>query len=228
MGLDTCIYRIQKMDTSYPWTDTEVYTKFDPKGDNYAELLLLKPVSEDPNFTIEGSDGYLFKCVCQIYDYDKMMAKLGISKEDGWEYYGGGSDADSTPKNERPPEDKVEWWFTFVNKHGLDNLKDWEYKEIPALIGDNDLTKLEENWCILTIGKALADMRKGANEQFYKDGQWDDLFCPICSKHILKEHMEKYFDDAPDPWYYKNCRDAFRKTIFDKFEDGKGLCVIYC
>ena len=66
------------------------------------------------------------------------------------------------------------------------------------------------------------------NEQFYKDGQWDDFFCPVCSKKILKEHMEKYFDDAPDPWYYKNCREAFKNIIFDKFEDGKGLCVIYC
>lgn len=170
-------------------------------------LVLVRPVVGNEDFKLEGAEGYLFKCVIEVYDEDKIMAKLGISKADGWKYECDGSAEDG-------------WEYTFTN--GKD-----ETKEIIVPYGDSNEVRefLSEElwWCILTDGDYLADMRKGANEKFYEEDMWDSD--PVCSKRILAEHMEKYFDNGPG--YYNNCQKAFKKIIFDQFKDGKGLCVLY-
>ena len=220
MGLDVLIRKMMKVENR-KWTDREIYDKYPD-----CELLTVVPVDKFPDFQIEGSDGYLFKCVCEVYDKDRMMAMLGIKKEDGWREYGSSSSPMLTPEEKCPPEDTVDCWFSFVNEHGSGKYDDWEFKEIPVMLGDDSLIGHEEFWCILVDGADIADMRKGANEKFYGDGLWDDSWRPVCSKRILKEHMEKYFDDGPG-YLYENCREAFKTIIYDKFEDGMGLCVTY-
>ena len=161
-----------------------------------------------------------------MYDYDAMMAALNVSAKDGWEFEGWDSEPHyGTWKGDVPPERKLEGWFTF--ERYIKKSKKWESLEIPVKKGD--YLKNEEHWCILTVGKDLANMRRGENEKFHDDGQWDDNFLPICSKRILKEHMEKYFDDQENAYCgTDNPRKVFKKMIYDKFEDGKGLCVVYC
>lgn len=225
MGLDTCICRMWKPDdASRLWTDDEVIEAL--KDAPEFEIKNVKPVKGNEDFKIEGADGYLFKCTMHMFDPRKMRKALGIRKKDGWEESGCCSDPCYTPKDKCPDPETVEAWFQFTNRHHSWNCKDWEFKEIPSIIGDDSLIKLEDWWCIATIGDDLADMRKGENEKLHEDGQWDDNFCPICSKRILAEHMIKYFDEGPG-YTYDNCREAFKEIIFDKFEDRKGLCVTY-
>ena len=224
MGLDTYIHQMAKMDTSRIWTDEEIDEIY--KNDPDYRLIYIKPVKKNEDFHVDGADGYLFKCTMHMFDPRKIRKALGIRVKDGWREDGFCSDAMYTPEKDRPDSEKVYGWFQFVNRHGSRDWNKWEHKEIPALIGDDSLTKLQDWWCIVTVGEELADMRKGANKQFYKDGQWDDNSCPVCSKKVLKEHMMKYFDDKDDE-YYGNAREAFKSIIYDKFEDGKGLCVVY-
>lgn len=201
MGLDIQIYRMWKPDTSRIWTDVDVDEALKDEPDH--EMWNIKPVKGNEDFAIDGADGYLFKCTLRMYDPRKMMRRLGIRKKDGWEEDGACSDAFYTPKGERPDPRTVEWWFRFVNRHHSKNYDDWEHKEIPGLVCDDSLTKREDWWCIVTVGNELADMRKGANGRFYDEDLWGKNFCPICSKRVLSEHMEKYFDDGPG--YYENC-----------------------
>ena len=58
--------------------------------------------------------------------------------------------------------------------------------------------------------------RKGANEQFYKDGMWDDpkLIC-VVSLDLLKQHAEKYF------------QENFIDNIVNKFEEGKTFVMYH-
>ena len=223
MGLETYIYQMKKVDSSRIWTDEELYSKYE---DEKPEVISIKQVEECPDFKIDGAEGYLFKCVILLYDPDKMMGKLGIKKEDGWEEYSQSSAPVCTP-DEKIPEGEIECWFSFVNKHECQkDHEQWEYKELPIFWKNTEFTRPVEHWCILTVGEELAEMRKGANNKFYDDGIWDDNFCPVCSKKVLGEYMEKYFDDAPG-YVYDNCRKVFKTRIYDKFKDGKGLCVLF-
>ena len=204
MGLDICMYEMKKVRGKGPFTFEGV-----EKANPGCHIFDIVPVSEKPDMRLKGAEDYLFKCTDDVYDIQKMMASLGISADDGWSVDGDALD-----------ESGLHYMFSKGGEHG-------ERKVFTVEDGmDDDFTTKMEFWCILVVDKELAYMRKGANGRFYDDGMWDENWMPVCSKRVLQEHMEKYFDDGPGH-IYDNCREAFKSIIYDKFEDGKGLCVLY-
>jgi len=204
MGLDICMYKMKKVRGSVPFTFEGV-----EKANPGCLIFDVCSVAEKPDMQLEGAEDYLFKHSGYVYDIPKIMASLGISEDDGWSVAGDAFD-----------ESGLHYMFS----------KGGEYREQKVFTVedgiDYDFVVETEFWAILAEKKELAYMRKGANERFYDDGMWDENWMPVCSKRILEEHMEKYFDDGPG-YLYENCREAFKNIIYDKFEDGKGLCVLY-
>ncbi len=78
-------------------------------------------------------------------------------------------------------------------------------------------TELVEVWA---HGKEVGYQRKGANNQFYKDGKWDDNTI-VSTKKMLLEDWKKYFSDKNDSYYGKDAKQHFKENIIDKFIPGK-------
>lgn len=82
-------------------------------------------------------------------------------------------------------------------------------KETVDVVADDVPLKLSNTDVIFYRNKELGYQRKGANNDFYKDGMWDD-YNVVIDIETLKEHAVKYFADSD-----------FNKLIVDKFIDGK-------
>ena len=206
---------MKPMEPSKVWTDKEVQELM---GDEDYYLNLIKPVNGNEDFAIEGSDGYLFKCVCQMYDHGKMMEKLGIRKDDGWEDDGCCSDPCYTPKDKCPDPETVEAWFQFVNHHGSDNIDDWEYREIPTILMDDSLVTPEEYWCIIRLGRPLADMRKGENYTYIRTINPNTLSClEITATAITGKgftaNMFRHITNSRRP-FFRTSRGLWRTHFF--------------
>lgn len=219
MGLDIVLEKLIKVGPG-KHTEEDIKNKF---GENTWVHRICRADSNN-QVKIECGEKYLFVCTMDMFDTDKMIRDgLGLSDKE-WEYAGWSSYPSSYLRSEEH-SDEVGMWFNFENKHGSENSEKWEEKELFIPYEDFKKWTVKEDWiCVATTGEEIAYMRKGANEKFYEDGLWDDGV-PVCSKKVLEEHMNKYFDAGPG-YVYDNCREAFKEMIFDKFEDG--MCVIYC
>lgn len=217
MGLDIVLEKLIKVGPG-KHTEEEVKKKFGEKTCVHMIYMVGKEHRQ-----IDGADDYLFTCTMEMFDTDKMIREgLGLDPKE-WTYAGWGT----SPWNDTTPEqNNVEgMWFNFSNHHESDDCEKCEVKDFFIPWEKHKDWAVNEDWvCLATTGEEIGYMRKGANAQFYDDGMWEDGGY-VCSKKVLEEHMNKYFDEGPG-YLYDNCREAFKEQIFDKFEDG--MCVIYC
>lgn len=185
---------------------------------------------------IEGLDpSYIFRLRTRELSYRKMLEAadknpnegIWLDQGSGTSPWGRGDDPHGDKiKADFPNGDKADWWILLVQKKDIDSDEELDRVWIPLF--KNDLAKYDievEKWVAIVEGDEIGYMRKGANAKFYEDDMWGSQI--VCSKKILKEHMEKYFDKKSDG-RYASPYDEFKSEIYDKFEDGKGMYVDYC
>ncbi len=223
MGLSIYLSHMHKVDHSRTYTEDEFSKEF-PKVVRHI-LGTCKEIP-DPMKVFEGlSPDYVAKVVCGFYDEDKLLASKGKDKKDGWVCVGEGYDEIC---KEEWPENKDDLlnclMFSRCDKDRKVNEFVWV---VITRQNIDEFTRFEECWCICDMDDEIGYMRKGANEKFYVDGMWEDpKKIRVFSKKILKEHMEKYFDESGDE-RYGNARAFFKENIYDKFKEDEGMFVIY-
>lgn len=231
MGLDICLHKFEKVNNpdrvyaqeevvamSGKWVHTFAYCSDSPQ----------KPI-------IKGLDpSFIFRLKCKDLSYRKMLEAAGKNPDEGvWHDGGGGTSPwgegdlhGDKIKASTPNGDKADWWILLIQKKDLDSADELDRVWIPIFKDNIAQYEVEvEKWVGLTHDYEYGYMRKGANAKFYEDGMWGSQI--VCSKEILKEHMEKYFDKKSDG-RYASPYNEFKSEIYDKFEDGKGMFVVYC
>lgn len=135
---------------------------------------------------------YSFKCKCEYYVKEWVMESYGVSYEDGDEIEITGS--------------KLIITFKDVKKKLTLNLDD-----IPTEIKDISICVFDE----------IGYQRRGANQRFYDDGNWDEEEkTRVFDLDVLNKHWEMYFSDEE---YF---RTNFREQMIDNFVPNKTF-VIY-
>ena len=230
MGLDINLRRFRQMENP-----NRVYT-IEELG-NGCWLHTFEYCKEYPNKpVIEGLDpSYIFRLKTRELSYRKMLEAAGknpaegiwLDQGSGTSPWGGKDDLHGDKiKASVPNGDKADWWILIVQKKDIDSDEELDRVWIPLF--KNDMSKYDvevEKWVAIVEGDEIGYMRKGANAKFYEDDMWGSQI--VCSKKILKEHMEKYFDKESDG-RYASPYNEFKSEIYDKFEDGKGMYVAYC
>ena len=188
MGLDICLQKFKKVQDPTKTHREEEFSEYLKNFGDCSELPA-KP-------SIEGlSDDYIFKCTCTFISFAKMLASKGKDIKDGWEWTGEGSSPWGVSEEEAaaleatiPPDSKTRWFVKFARTTSKDEREGvW----IAVHDGNLDSFEVEEDcWVALYDGDEIGYMRKGANSRFYDDGMWDSDKI-VCSKKVLKEHMEK-------------------------------------
>lgn len=225
MGLDICIHRFRKVeDPKKTYRSGEL-----PEGMSVKVLGHCSEMPDKPKFEGLGED-YVFRCIVPFFSYEKMLASKGKDINDGWEWCGEGSCPWGISKEEEEellkdiPEDQKDcMWFVGFHRKDSD-------ERVWVCLHDGTMKSFEvedECWCgMYDAYEEIGYMRKGANSKFYDDEMWDTDKI-VCSKEVLKEHMEKYFDEKGNGMY-ESPRECFRREIYDKFRDGEGMYVVYC
>ena len=230
MGLDIRLKRMGKVDNSKVYTYKEfadLYCKDNTDGFCCPHILGSCEEFPDPLKTFEGlTPEYFAKVIMPTYDDTKLLASKGKNLEVGWEW-ACTCDYDEECKDEIPANrDDLLECIKFSRRDKDDN----EIEAVWVVVtkqNEKDFTTPVEFWCSY-VTEELGHMRKGANKQFYDDGMWDLAEnTHVFSKRVLKEHMEKYFDEEGDE-RYGNARAVFKREIYDKFKDGEGMYVCYC
>lgn len=229
MGLDISLRKFRQMENP-----NRVYT-IEELGNGCWLHTFAYCAEQADKPVIEGLDpSYIFRLRTRELSYRKMLEAAGKNPAEGiWRDQGsgtspwsGGDDLHGDKiKAAFPNGDKADWWILLVQKKDIDSDEELDRVWIPLF--KNDLAKYDievEKWVAIVEGDEIGYMRKGANAKFYEDDMWGSQI--VCSKKILEEHMEKYFDKKSDG-RYASPYDEFKSEIYDQFEDGQGMYVAY-
>ena len=224
MGLDISLNRMGKVDNTKTYTEEE----FEKQYDACPSVICL--CSEgDPCDRIKGlSKDYICKVSVGFFDPKKMLASKGKNIDDGWKWASTsfGFHEDEREKLGIPAEVKADDVLEIV-KFVIRGEEGKRKDEVRIVVTKNNWKSFDtqlECWCYYDAQTKIGYMRKGANDRFYADGVWDSDAL-VFSKEVLKEHMEKYFDEKEER--YGNAKAYFKENIYDKFKDGEGFYVIY-
>jgi len=222
MGLDITIKHMAAVDDLDKIYSAEELNDMFP--DHYISELYNVEEHPDKPVIVGCNPNCIFRCNMEMYDYSKIVASKGENWADGWSWaYTTVGDPDDIPEEDKPNEEVIAW-MSFVKDSTL-RKRSPTYITVPVTNSNiQNFTVMEVWWICMLSNSDIGYMRKGANNRFYTDDIWDSD--PICSKKIVEEHMKRYFNKTAK--FGRFPQKEFKEKIFDKFEEGKDLCVYYC
>lgn len=191
MGLDIYLYELVKPSKKeYNCEEIDLLTD---EGFDYHDIT---------DYSEEVLTGLNPEYICELYDkdldWDCIFKENGLNKDD-YKWF-----------ECEFPEEGTQLYSFVKNTADLDNLKETDY--FKYLATKKSPMKTEKRKIILHLTGYDVYMRKGANQQFYDDGMWDENNV-VFSKAILEKHRDIYFSSNEET------SKRFQKFI-DNFVEG--------